>query len=163
VARLLGYEADYNLTLYRFADYNAGQYACRNAALQTQVSRLTGIDLVPDGDLLAYDKAGRPADTGSSSLRAILAFRARYAPRLSDARVRRDLRKEKSRDLEKTETWAAIKQTYARETGQRPPYARLPEVTIISPKIQGERSSAWFARSVEQRYQKFYGTYQRMR
>jgi hypothetical protein len=153
-ARLLGYEAHYGEPLYRFADYNAGFYASRNAALQEQVSRLTGIELVPDGDLLAYDKQGEPLAQDSQSLKALLAFRQRYAPELSERRVRKDVLKEKELAFEETDTWSAIKRAYQEVTGEEPAYARLPTVTIRSPKLSGERSTAWFARSVDKRYQR---------
>ncbi|QRK12339.1 DUF1615 family protein [Archangium violaceum] len=158
-ARLLGYEAHYNDPIYRFADYNAGFYASRNAAIQRQVSRLTGIQLVPDGDLLAYDKQGEPLDEDSNSLKAILAFRRRYAPDLSERRVRKDVRKEKELDFEETDTWSAIKNTYQEVTGQAPEYAQLPTVTIRSPKLSGDRSTAWFAQSVNKRFQRCMGRY----
>lgn len=153
-ARLLGYEASYEKPLYRFADYNAGFYASRNAALQEQVSRLTGIELAPDGDLLIYDKQGEPKDVDSRTLQAILAFRQRYVPSLSEKQVRRDVRQEKEAAFESTETYRAIKRVYAKETGTSAPYARLPDVTIRSPKMSKERSTAWFARSVDTRFQR---------
>jgi len=159
-ARLLGYEALYDDPLYRFADYNAGFYASRNAAVQAQVSRLTNIKLVQDGDLLAYDKQGEPVDEDSNSLKALLAFRARYAPEdLSERRVRKDALKEKEREFEETDTWEAIKRTYQEVTGEAPTYAQLPTVTIRSPKISGDRSTAWFAQSVNKRYQRCMGRY----
>lgn len=153
-ARLLGYEAPYPEHLFRFADYNAGFYASRNAALQAQVTRLTGIALVPDGDLQLYDKQGEPKDEDSKSLRALLVFRERYTPELSERQVRRDVRKEKEADFETTDTFRAVKRVYARETGENPAYAQLPQVTLSSPKLKGERTTAWFARSVDARYQK---------
>jgi hypothetical protein len=159
-ARLLGYEAHYDDPIYRFADYNAGFYASRNAAVQAQVSRLTDIKLVQDGDLLAYDKQDEPVDEDSNSLKALLAFRQRYAPEdLSERRVRKDALKEKELAFEETDTWNAIKRAYQEETGQPPEYARLPTVTIRSPKISGDRSTSWFAQSVNKRYQKCQARY----
>jgi hypothetical protein len=81
-ATLIGYVAHYDDIRFRFADYNAGVYASRNAAGQTMLSDLTGITLVPDGDVLA----------------------------------------------------------------------RIPEVSLSSPKLSKPRTTAWFAQSVVARY-----------
>ena len=144
-ARLFGYEAPYSQPLYRFADYNAGVYSSRNAALQEQVSRLTELKLVPDGDLLAYDKNAQPLDRDTESLVAILTFRAKFASEVSQRRVRADLKKEKTLEFESTQTWRAIKRVWAQRMKSDPPYARVPEVTIRSPKMSQDRSTAWFA------------------
>ncbi|NOK18578.1 DUF1615 domain-containing protein [Corallococcus carmarthensis] len=152
-ARLLGFEAAYDQPLYRFADYNGGVYSSRNAALQAQVSRLTGVALATDGDLRLYDKDGEPRGEDSQSLKALLLFRQRYAPDLSERRVRRDVEEEKTADFEKTDTYLAVKRVYAKQTGQPPVYAQLPQVTLKSVKLSGERTTAWFAKSVDARYQ----------
>jgi hypothetical protein len=153
-ARLLGYPASYAEPIFRFADYNAGQYSSRNAALQEQLSRLTGRQLVLDGDMLAYDKKGEPVSTDSRTLEALLAFRERHAPSLSERQVRREVRKEKTLEFEETDTYRALRRVYEEVHGEPPAYARLPNVPIRSPKMAKERTTAWFARSVDGRYRK---------
>ena len=153
-ARLLGFSAAYAQPLFRFADSNAGVYASRNAALQEQVGAITGLTVVPDGDLLAYDKSSTPLNRDTQSLEAILSFAQSYAPELSERRVRADVRLEKTAQFETTDTWRAIKRVSAQRLKVDPPYARLPEVTIRSPKMSQDRSTAWFAKSVDARYRK---------
>jgi uncharacterized protein DUF1615 len=156
-ARLFAHPASYDRFLYRFADYNAGLYASRNAALQGQLSVLVGTKLVPDGDFLAYDRAGGVLDVETKSLAALLAFRAEFAPELNERRVRADVRQEKQLDFESTDTYQAIKRVYQSRQGAIPPYARLPEVMLHSPKISRNLSTAWFAESVDKRFTRCLG------
>lgn len=149
-ARLIGYPANYDDVIYRFADYNAGVYAARNAALQTQLADLTGLPLVPDGDLLAWDDDGEAKDVETKSLQALLRFGEVHG--VGERTVRRDALKEKSIDFEETATWKAVKQAWAQKHGRAAPYARLPEVALSSPKLSRPRTTAWFAESVKRRY-----------
>lgn len=152
-ARLLAYPVHYDQTIFRFADYNAGFYSSRNAALQAELAQLTGTPLVPDGDLLAYQKSGEPRDDESTSEGAVRTFAERFAPRLSARDIRRDLLAEKSLAFEDTETYRAIRTAAQKRSGAAPAYARLPTVTLNSPKLSRTLSTAWFAEAVDRRYQ----------
>lgn len=152
-ARLLLFEADYDTPLYRFADFNSGFYSSRNAAFQEQLSALTGMKLALDGDLVSYDALGAVKSDATQSMAALDAFREEFAPTLSSAQVRRDARLEKTVDFEGTKTWAAVRRAYVEKKKRKAAYARLPEVTLHSPKLQRELTTAWFAGAVEKRYQ----------
>lgn len=147
-ARLLAYPVRYDDIIYRFADYNAGVYASRNCAVQSQLTQLTGRKLVLDGDLLSYEKDGTAKDDETESMRAVQAFAQRFAPGLSSRQLLHDLRKEKTLELEDTATYRALKAAVAPPA----PYACLPQVAISSPKFARTLSTAWFARAVQRRY-----------
>jgi hypothetical protein len=151
-ARLWHYEAGYEQPYYRFADYNAGVYASRNAALQAQVAELTGVPLELDGDLDLYDANGEPTGEDSESLQGLFAFARGFAPDLSQKQIREDIRKEKSLDFESTPTYRAVKRVYQERTGKAPVYAKVPNLELKSPKLSKARSTAWFARSVNERF-----------
>jgi hypothetical protein len=151
-ARLLGYPVHYDRPLYLFADYNAGYYASRNAAVQAQLARLTGLPLALDGDLLAYERNGDPSGKESASERAVQLFAARFAPRLTAGQIRRDLLEEKTLAFEGTKTYRAIAAAEQR-AGRAAEYARLPDLALDSPKLTRPLSTAWFARAVDRRYQ----------
>ena len=111
------------------------------------------VKIAADGDLLAYNRAGHPTDAVTNTVKALLAWRSKFAADLSDSAMRRDLKREKTQELEETETYKAIRRTYQRATGKAPAYARMPEVTISSPKMKQDRSTSWYARNVNIRYQ----------
>jgi hypothetical protein len=151
-ARLFGHQAGYARMIFRFADYNAGVYTSRNAALQAQVSQLLGTPLARDGDLLRYEKDGRPSDDDSQTLKALLAFRERFAAALSEDQLRDDVRLEKTFAFEATATWKALVSVFASKLGHAE-YAILPDVALESPKMSRKLSTAWFAESVDRKYQ----------
>ena len=152
-ARLFAHEADYDKPLYRFADYNAGYYASRNAAFQVMIRDLTGQKITPDGDILIWNDRGKPASTDGQTLTALLGWRAASAPELLESQLRRDAKQEKTRSFEDTETWRRVREAWAAKTGKTPVYAQLPEVPLDSPKLRKDRTTAWFANSVDRRYQ----------
>lgn len=52
---LLNYFVSYSVSIYRFVDFNVGWYVSRNVAFQNAVSKVSGVKLVLDGDLIRYD------------------------------------------------------------------------------------------------------------
>lgn len=149
IAHLLDYPASYDQPIYRFADFNAGQYASRNAALQSAVSALTGVGLDLDGDLVA--PGGDPARVGSTEA----AVRS-LGPRLgvSEGEIRRGLEQEGRPSLEQTRLWSRIFEL-ADAAARRPvPRAVLPRIRLQSPKITRPLTTEWFARRVGERYER---------
>lgn len=152
-ARLFAHEAPYEEPKYRFADYNAGLYAARNAAFQTQLAAVTGLTVKPDGDLLLYTDGGRPkGEQNGQTMAALRAWRTQFAPDLTDADLIRDARREKEPSFEDTDLWTRVRATYRSKLGKTPAYARMPDLALDSPKITKPRTTAWFAESVDRRY-----------
>lgn len=145
-AILLQYPAPYSQMLYRFADFNAGRYASRNAAFQQAVARLSGRKLALDGDLLSY-QGSQPK--GSETMSALLTIGSLGMSR--DAIVR-DLKLEKSAAFGQSELYRKV---YAQVDRPGKPAARetLPDIRLVSPKITRKLTTAWFANRVQGRYQ----------
>ena len=150
-ARLFHYDASYDKQIYRFADYNVGVYASRNAAFQSMISDLTKEKLAYDGDLLAYRTNERPNGVDTNSLKAMLTFAK--ANDLSEHEARMAAGREKTEDFEETKMWEKTREAWEEQKKKKPPYAIIPTVKLNSPKITGNRTTAWFAKSVDRRYQ----------
>ncbi len=148
IAYLLDYPAAYDHMLYRFADYNAGHYASRNAGLQRAIGGLSGQRLSLDGDLLRYE-GDKPSGTESETLHAVLSIKDLLG--LSEDAIRDDLAREKTPELEGTLTWQRIAEL-SKARGKTPPRPQLPEIKLISPKITSGLTTAGFARKVEARF-----------
>ncbi|GAB2498933.1 DUF1615 domain-containing protein [Pseudoxanthomonas sangjuensis] len=146
---LLGYPANYPSPLYRFADFNAGWYASRNAAFQAAVSRATGIGLALDGDLLVPGAdLGHPGATE----RAVRALGGRLG---MDARaIRRALEKADAPAFEETGLYRQMFELAERAAGKPLPRAVLPGIKLESPKITRNLTTAWFANRVDTRWQR---------
>ena len=149
VAHLLGYPASYPRPLYRFADYNAGQYASRNAAFQNAVTQATGVTLELDGDLLRQEH-GQPAPEPGSTERAVRTLTRRID--LSNEQIRRDLLHEKARDFEETRLYVRVFEIADGSAGKPLPRALVPRIPLTSPKITRQLTTDWFAGRVEVRY-----------
>ena len=148
IAHLLDYPVAYDKPIYRFADYNAGHYASRNAALQKAISIATGIPLAADGDLVRRDGVKEPGSTESAA--RVLGERLG----LSEGAIRRDLEQGDQADLDRTRLWQRVFALADKTEGRPLPRAVLPQIELASAKITRKLTTAWFAQRVDERYRR---------
>ncbi|MEO8061656.1 MAG: DUF1615 domain-containing protein [Pseudomonadota bacterium] len=143
IAHLLDYPVSYDSMLYRFADFNAGHYASRNAAFQQAVSALGRTRLAIDGDLLREGN-DEPSQTE-------LAVR-KLGVGLGERQIRRDLERGTAHEFEETETYRKV---FELADARGPaPRARVPSIRLQSVKITRKLTTDWFARRVDDRYRR---------
>lgn len=150
-AILLDYPAPYDDVVYRFADFNAGRYASRNAAFQAALNRLTGKSLALDGDLLRYD-ADAASDQPSQVETTLVSLST--ALDMSAREIRRDLLQEKTADFGGTRLYARVFELAERKAGKPLPRQAMPRITLSSPKIIRKLTTEWFATRVAERYKR---------
>ena len=143
---IFGYPADYPDTLYRFADFNAGWYASRNAAFQAAVSRVSGKPLALDGDLVRYD-----SDLPGKTELAVHSIASRV--NMSKQASHQSLLKGDSSDFAQTDLYLRVSTLADKQAGKRQPRAVLPGIQLKSPKITRNLTTAWFAKRVDDREQ----------
>lgn len=147
VAHLFAYPANYDKLVYRYADFNAGHYASRNAAFQNALSVASSIPLDFDGDLLAQGGAV----VGQTELAArLVGKRLGFGER----EVRIALSKGDHYDFEHTSFYEKVFALADRLAGQPLPRAVLPVIQLHGPKIQRKLTTEWFAKRVEDRQQR---------
>ncbi|WP_043759674.1 DUF1615 domain-containing protein [Aeromonas taiwanensis] len=144
---IFGYPADYPDTLYRFADFNAGWYASRNAAFQAAVSRLSGKTLALDGDLIRYN-SDKPGNTEL----AVYTLASRV--NMSKTAISQSLKLGDSSDFAKSDLYHRVFALADKQAGKRLPRAILPGIQLKSPKITRNLTTAWFAKRVDEREQR---------
>jgi len=147
IAHLLGYPANYPQPLYRFADFNAGWYASRNAAFQAALSRVTGVQLALDGDLIAHG-ALLPGSTEKAARRLGERFGMR------NPTLRAQLEQGDGAGFEETRLYQQVFALADQAAGRRVPREVLPGIRLESPKITRQLTTAWFAKRVDERYQR---------
>lgn len=148
-AHLLDYDADYDRPLYRFADFNAGRFASRNAAFQNAVAIAGGTKLQLDGDLVRYRKGDDGTTTGATET-AVLALAAKLD--MTAAQIRADLDRGTEAGFSETALYTNVFRLADKRGGRRAPRAMLPKIDLHSPKITRHLTTEWFARRVDGRY-----------
>ncbi|MEO7774272.1 MAG: DUF1615 domain-containing protein [Steroidobacteraceae bacterium] len=147
IAHLLGFPTSYHAMLYRFADFNAGHYASRNAAFQSALSGLAKTRLALDGDLLLR---GDAANQASKTELAVRPLSRRL--RMSDAQIRADLEQGEKQAFERSRLHERLFELADEQRGSPAPRAMLPVTKLSSPKITRALTTEWFARRVNDRY-----------
>lgn len=147
MAHLLDYPARYDDMLYRFADFNAGHHASRNAAFQNAIAILTKATLALDGDLLLHGS--------SDPSRTELATR-KLAEKLdmSETAIHRDLEHGDQDDFADTKLYKRVFDLGDKGRKSPLPRAVVPKIRLESPKITRKLTTEWFARRVDERYEK---------
>jgi len=144
IAHLLGYPANYSQPIYRFADFNAGWYSSRNAAFQSAVSQVTGIRLALDGDLIDFGSFS----AGSTEL-AVRSLGKQLS--MSNTAIRRQLEQGNRLEFEDTDLYSRVFAMADKLEGKTLPREILPGITLESPKITRQLTTAWFAQRVDER------------
>jgi hypothetical protein len=149
IAHLLDYRAPYDDYLYRFADFNAGQYASRNAAFQNAVSTLSGTKLPADGALLPHD--GSAGEPGATEL-AVRGISRQLT--LSDGAIHNALSEGRTKGFESTLLYQRVFALADTKRGRMIPRAALPQIKLGGPKIKRDLSTAWYAHRVDERFKR---------
>jgi hypothetical protein len=147
-AHLLAYDAPYDNLLFRFADFNAGQYSSRNAAFQYALSVASGLPVTLDGDLLPRTSKAPRGETE----RAAISLAGRLG--LSEAVIRRELERGDDSGFEKTALHERVF-AYAEQLDKRTlPRAVVPRIDLQSPKFTRKLTTEWFAKRVDERHRR---------
>jgi CO/xanthine dehydrogenase Mo-binding subunit len=150
IAHLLDYPAPYSdVMLYRFADFNAGRYASRNAAFQQSVSLLTGVELSLDGDLLV---PGQPLNAPGQTESAVRKLATQLG--MDNAQIRRELELGDEPSFNHSALYMKVFEAAERKAGRRLSHAAMPRIKLESPKIKRRLTTEWFALRVDERWRR---------
>ena len=147
-AHLLAYDAPYDKLLYRYADFNAGHHASRNAAFQNALSVASGLPVALDGDLLP--RAANAPRGETERVAATLAGRLG----LSESAMRRDLERGEEPEFVKTELYQRVFAYAERLDKRKLPRAVVPRIDLQSPKFTRKLTTEWFANRVDERHRR---------
>ena len=152
IAHLFAYQPPYDEYLFRFADFNAGQFASRNAAFQNALSKASGIPITTDGALLPVkDVTAGPGETE-------LALRA-LASRLNvdEREIHEALEEGRTRDLERSQVYERVFALAERVARHPLPRAIVPVIRLQGPKISRTLTTSWYAHRVDGRFERCLG------
>ncbi|MGM9491119.1 DUF1615 domain-containing protein [Ideonella sp. YS5] len=150
-AHLLGYAttAYGSAMIYRFADFNAGRYASRNAAFQQALAVASGRSLDLDGDLFVSDAEPSQTEMAARSLGPELG--------IDERAIRRELERSHGEDFDRSPLVAKVFALAEARSGRAQPRAVLPHIVLKSPKITRRLTTEWFARRVDERFRRCLG------
>jgi hypothetical protein len=149
IAHLLDYRAPYDQYLYRFADFNAGQYASRNAAFQSALATAAGIPVLADGALLPHESdAGNPGET------EIAARRLAARVKLSEGAIHAALAEGKTKGFEATTLYQRVFALADQQSNRQLPRAIVPRIKLGGPKITRSLTTDWYAHRVDDRFKR---------
>lgn len=147
-AHLLAYSAPYDSYLYRFADYNAGQFASRNAAFQIALSAAARVPVVADGALVAPNApSSQPSDTER------VARKIAGPLRLDRAQIHAALPQDRDAAFQDTDLYRRVFALAARARGHSLPKAVVPRITLQGPKLHRHLTTSWYAHRVQGRFE----------
>jgi len=149
IAHLLDYRAPYDQYLYRFADFNAGQYASRNAAFQSAISTASGISLLADGALLPHD--GDANNPGATEL-AVRTLAPSF--KMSDGAIHAALAEGRTKDFETTTLYQQVFALADLKSRRQLPRAVVPYIKLGGPKIKRSLTTDWYAHRVDDRFKR---------
>jgi Protein of unknown function (DUF1615) len=149
IAHLLAYRPPYDEYLYRFADFNAGQFASRNAAFQNAVSRASGVPLVADGALLSHERDAQGAGSTELALRALAGHLD-----MSESAIHSALEEGKTKDFERTQLYVRVFDLAERVAKRPLPRAMVPSIKLHGPKISRTLTTSWYAQRVDGRFER---------
>ena len=152
IAHLLDYRAPYDRYLYRFADFNAGQYASRNAAFQSAASIAAGIPLLADGALLPHDS---DANNPGATERVLRTLAGRL--KMSDGSIHGALADGRSKGFESTTLYQRVFALAEQRSGAPLPRALVPRIKLGGPKIKRALTTDWYAHRVDDRFKRCLG------
>ena len=143
VAHLLAYQPPYDQYLYRFADFNAGQFASRNAAFQRALSRVSGFHVLADGALLPHADDKTPGET------ELAAHAVKVRLGLGDGSIHDALAQGHKSSFEHTALYQGVF-AVADKLQSHAARAVVPNIVLRGPKLSKNLSTEWYARRVNE-------------